>query len=131
MGQKHVQDEVHILSNKDGNYVISRDGEKGDVTVTPAHIISLATSLPPLARQLLQELHGPRSSSHLVAISGENVENISIQHDLLGETVLLRLTDKHGIESAFSLPLAQAKNFGEKLLNICEKAEAAAQNMGQ
>ena len=126
-----VPDEVRIRPTEDGNYIISRDGGKGEVTVTAAHIINLAKYLPILARQILQELHGPRSSSHLAAISGENVEKISIQHDLLGENVLLRLTDRHGMESAFSLPLGQARNLSEEILNVCVKAEAAAQNTKQ
>jgi hypothetical protein len=129
--QKLVPDEVHILPNEGGDYIISRDGEKGEVIVTSAHIINLAKSLPILARQILQELHGPRSSSHLATISGANVEKISIQHDLLGETVLLLLTDTHGMESPFSLPLAKARNLGAEILNVCVIAEAAAQNAKQ
>ncbi len=101
MGDNSDQDEIHIRANKDGDFVISRNDRDGEVTITPQHLINLAKLLPSLARQVLQELHGP-GSSKVEAKSGLQVEKISFQHDLLGETVLLQMTDKEGMESCLS-----------------------------
>jgi hypothetical protein len=60
-----------------------------------------------------------------------HVEKISIQHDLLGETVLLQMTDKEGMESAFVLALVDAKRMGNGLLEILAKAEESAQKSKQ
>ncbi len=126
-----MPDEVSIRPTDDGDYIISRDGVEGEVTITPQHLIKLAGSLPSLARQVLQELHGPKSSSPLVAISGLNVEKILVQYDLLGETVLLQMTDKEGMESSFVLPVVHAKRLGEQLLETAAKAEKKGQQSKQ
>jgi hypothetical protein len=130
VGDNSEQDKIHIRPNKDGDFVISRNDSDGEVTITPQHLINLAKLLPGLARQVLQELHGPRSSK-FEAISGMHVEKISIQHDLLGETVLLQMTDKEGMESAFVLALVDAKRMGNGLLEIVAKAEESAQKSKQ
>jgi hypothetical protein len=102
-----MTDEIRVLPNDDGDFVISRDGN-GEVTITPQHLINLAKYLAGLARQVLQNLHA-QGSLRVEAISGLNVETISVRCDLLGENVLLQMTDKQSMEYAFDLPVAHAK----------------------
>jgi hypothetical protein len=124
-----MPDEIHIAPNDDGDFVISRDGG-GEVTITPQHLINLAKILPGMARQVLQNLHA-QGSRRVEAISGLNVETISIRCDLLAETVLLQVKDKQRMEYAFVLPAVHAKILAENLLSAVSDVEKDRQRSKQ
>lgn len=105
-----MADEVHIQPTEAGEFELTRDGFDGRIVVSADHIVSLATALPQMARQILKKRHGSVLSKVLLEVS-----RVEVRSDLLASSVLLQLTDTQGNEYPFGISPSDALRLAQLL----------------
>ncbi len=108
-----ASDRVHMFLTADGEYRISRDGAPESVTLAPEHVVNLALSMPALARQILQEKHGSKSTG---AVASLQIAQYLVRADALQTAVLMQLKDAEGMEAIYGLPPMHAHELGSRLV---------------
>ena len=124
-----MPEEVKVVPNGGGDFVI-RLGTSGDeLVLTAGQAVELANVLAPMARKLMLGASGP--SSDVREFPALHVRKLSVQHDIIGENVLIEILDTEGSESAIELSIAQARRLAISLLECCDRASATLPNTRQ
>ncbi len=115
--------ETLSLDQDDGGYVLTRDAGpagKTNIKLSEANVVFLGRLAPTVARRIVASKS--LAGGDVGAVVGAPMKNISINTDLHGELVLLRIRDNFDAEFDFSVSPEYAKTFGETLIKWADKA---------
>jgi hypothetical protein len=103
------------LVEYEGGYLLRRVSAKGQISkmlLSEQDVLNLGQSLPSLRDRILSRYS---RAGTIVPIVTTPVAHFSLNHDLLGEDIVLTLTVPSGSEIAYSIPLDLAARLAERI----------------
>ena len=117
--------QVSITPAGNGDFLLRHPASPDPLILTAEDVLSLASRLPALARQINQN-RSEIEPSRLQRIAAIHLSRVMVRHDAIGEHILLELTDTVGLDMAIELHLAQARKLVASLLQACDRASTVA-----